>query len=70
MSNQEKNPFHSYAKYSTMAFQMGIILFGSAYGGVKLDEYLVNKFPLFTLIFTLSGLALAMYLILKDLTKK
>lgn len=53
-----------------MAFQMGFIVFGGAFGGVKLDEYLNLQFPIFTLIFSIAGVAIAMYLSLKDLNKK
>lgn len=70
MEKPEKNPYHNYVKYSTIAFQMGITLFGFAYGGVKLDEYLNIEFPAFTIFLTLAGLALAMYFTLKDLIKK
>lgn len=69
MSKPEKNPFHNYVKYSSLAIQMGLILFGFAYGGVKLDEYIELKFPAFTIVLTLGGLAVAMYLSLRDLTK-
>jgi hypothetical protein len=58
-----------------MAFQMGIIILGSAYGGVKLDEYLQKKqvfetdFPIFTVVLSIFGLAAALYLFLKDLMR-
>jgi hypothetical protein len=59
-----------------MAFQMGVIVFGSAFGGVKLDQYLKNHqiieidFPVFTFSFTIIGVAIAMYFFLKDLFNK
>lgn len=71
----KKPPLNSFVIYSSMAFQMGIIIFGSAYGGVKLDEYtkahgyIMAEFPIFTLTFTILGVAIAMYLFLKDLFK-
>ena len=62
----KKNPLNSYAKYSSIAFQMGLTIFGGTYLGVKLDEYLENEFPLFTVIFSLVSVALAMYYSIKD----
>jgi len=58
-----------------MAFQMGIIIFGSAIGGVKLDEYTKShhyidvQFPIFTVSFTLLGVVIAIYFFLRDLFK-
>ena len=58
--------FRNYSRYSGMAIQMGVIIAGGSYGGVKLDEYL-DLSPLFTLICSLTAIALSMYLIIKDL---
>ncbi len=75
MPNSKKNPLNNFIIYSSMAFQMGIIILGSAYGGVKLDEYLQAKhfietdFPIFTVVLSIFGLAAAMYLFLKDLMR-
>jgi uncharacterized membrane protein YedE/YeeE len=53
-----------------MAFQMGVIILGSAWGGVELDKYLDTwEFPVFTLVFSILGVFLALYLSLKDLIK-
>ncbi len=50
-----------------MAFQMGIIIFGSAWAGIELDKYVQSlSFPLFTVIFVLLGVFAALYLTLKD----
>ena len=54
---------------------MGVIVFGSAYGGVKLDEYTkanhyINfEFPVFTLSFTILGVIISMYFFVKDILK-
>lgn len=53
-----------------MAFQMGVIILGGAYGGVKLDAYLQWKFPVFTVVFSISSVAIAMYFSLRDFLKK
>jgi F0F1-type ATP synthase assembly protein I len=53
-----------------MAVQMAAIIVGGVLGGIKLDEYLQLKFPLFTLVLTLLGVFLAMYYFIKDVIKK
>lgn len=53
-----------------MAFQMGITVMASAWGGVKLDEYLQWKFPVFTVVFSLLGVTLAVYISIRDFIKK
>jgi len=58
----KKKPANDFIKYSSMAFQMGFIILGSTYGGVKLDKYLQWKFPVFTVLFAISSVAIALYL--------
>jgi F0F1-type ATP synthase assembly protein I len=53
-----------------MAFQMGIIVFGAAFGGIELDKYITSiAFPLFTIIFIIFGVFAAVYISLKDFIK-
>lgn len=67
-----KNPkksLNDYAKYSSIAFQMVVIILLGTYLGVKLDEWLnINK-PVFTLFFSLISVVLAIYYVVKDLLK-
>ncbi len=42
-----------YAKYSTLAFQMIVIIVAGAFGGRALDGWLDLGFPVFTLVLTL-----------------
>ena len=67
--NKPASQLRKYSYYSGLAIQMGIIIAAGAYGGVKLDGYLQVS-PLFTLIGSLGGIALSMYLIIKDLKIK
>jgi len=62
----KKNPLNNYAKYSSIAFQMGLTVFGLTYLGVKLDEYLKLDFPIFTVILSLVSVAIAMYNSIRD----
>lgn len=70
MQTSKKKPPNSFIKYSSMAFQMGVIILGGAYGGVKLDAYLQWGFPVFTVVFSISSVAIAMYFSLRDFLKK
>lgn len=69
---QQKNStgFASYAKYSALAIQAGLIIFGGTFGGFKLDSYLNLKFPIFTLVFSLSAVFVAIWLLIRDVLKK
>jgi uncharacterized membrane protein len=51
-----------------MAFQMVIIIGLGVFGGIKLDDWLQLRFPLFTLVLSLTGVALSIYFMIKDLT--
>ena len=66
---KELKKLDSFAKYSTMAFQMVIIIGAGVFGGIKLDEWLHMRFPLFTLVLSLAAVALSIYYMIKDLTK-
>jgi hypothetical protein len=56
----------NFAKYSGLAFQMlGTIGLG-VYGGLKLDEWQQNKFPLWTLVLSLGSVAGSLYLLIKQ----
>lgn len=70
--NPEKKPhkqLNAYAKYSSLAIQMAVIIGGGCYGGFKLDEYYRNSTPVFTIVLSLVSIAFAMYIVLKDLIK-
>ncbi|WP_372754836.1 AtpZ/AtpI family protein [Labilibaculum sp.] len=59
----------SIAKYSGLAFQMIAIILVVLFGGFKMDEYLGNDFPLFTIIGAFVGVILSLYFALKDLLR-
>ena len=64
-----QKPLSAYAKYSSLGVQMAVIIGGGCYGGHKLDEYYQNKTPVFTIVLSLVAIAIAMYIVLKDLIK-
>ncbi len=67
--NQNKKSLENYAKYSSIAMQMLAIILLGVFGGIKLDEWLDLGFPVFTLVFTLLSVILAIYYVIKDLLK-
>jgi hypothetical protein len=60
----------SYAKYSGLAFQMGIIIFLGTWGGYKLDQYFGFESHVLTLILSILSVFIALYTALKDVLKK
>jgi hypothetical protein len=65
----EKSP-RSYMRYATMGTQMLIVIGLGVFAGIKLDQWLEFKFPLFTVVLSLVSVVTAMYLAVKDLLKK
>lgn len=69
-SKEKKKALKAYARYSSIAFQMLVIILAGVFGGRELDRWLDIGFPLFTLIFTILGVVLAIYSVIRDLLKK
>ena len=69
-SKEKRPPLESYARYSSLAFQMFAIIGFGIFGGVKLDEWLKIGFPVFTVLLSILSVAAAIYTAIKDLIKK
>jgi len=70
MEKQIARPPSKGANYLGYAFQMGILTFLGAYGGMKLDEKTGNHY-IFVILFSLIAITLSMYYIIrKELPKK
>lgn len=69
-SKKEKKALNSYARYSSIAFQMVVIMLAGVFGGRELDRWLELQFPVFTLVLTILAVILAIYFVIKDLLKK
>lgn len=67
---EKSNPLNTYARYSSLAFQMMAIVLLFVYGGYKLDQWIEWTFPLFKLLLSLIGVILAIYFAIKDFIKK
>ena len=65
---EKSSPIHQYATYSNLAFEMGAIIALGVFGGIKLDK-LLNVSPLFTIVCSLAGIAISLYLIIRSTMK-
>ncbi|MFP4662974.1 MAG: AtpZ/AtpI family protein [Bacteroidales bacterium] len=64
--NKKTDPVKSYARFSGIVFEMLAIIGGGAWAGVKLDESRDGDFPLFTIILSLLAVAIALYVVIKQ----
>ncbi len=66
----KKKLFDSYARYSTIAVQMLVIILIGVFGGIELDKLIKLEFPVFTVVLSILSVILAIYYVTKDLIKK
>ena len=64
-----KKNLRDYARYSNLGFMLIAVILAAFFIGLKVDKWIPTGFPQFTLLFTVGGLALTLYLVLKDLLK-
>ena len=67
MESQPKknNSFNSYAKYSSIAIQMFVIIGVGSFIGIKIDEHFGNINKLWTIILSLSSTIIAMVFVIR-----
>ncbi|MBR5983426.1 MAG: AtpZ/AtpI family protein [Bacteroidales bacterium] len=70
MDSKEKgDKFNSslgkWARYTSLAFEMGIVIFAGAFGGLKLDEYFGTEKPWFTVALSLFAVFASIYIVIK-----
>lgn len=53
-------------KYSGMSTKIALAILAGVYSGKYLDEYWALETPIFTLVLSMVGLALALYIIIKE----
>ncbi len=68
-NKEQKSLYFAYARYSSMAFQTGIVIGMFTWGGFELDKWLETS-PIFLAIGLLLGLVIGVYLSIKDFIKK
>lgn len=61
-----KKQANSYIKYSGLGIQMALIITFCALGAVQIDKYASTK-PIFTVIGSLAGVALSLYVFIKQI---
>lgn len=59
-----------FIKYSNIAIRMIIIILAGVFAGIKLDEYLELNTSVFTLIFSIVAVVMAMYVIIREISSK
>ena len=57
---------NKFVRFSTLAFEMGIIIFCGTYGGVWLDDYFELNTPVFTIVLSLFSVFTSLYLVIKQ----
>ena len=55
-----------YARYSGLVFQMIAIVLIILWGGIELDKYLENDFPIFAILGAIGGVILSIYYTIRE----
>ncbi|MFA6126456.1 MAG: AtpZ/AtpI family protein [Bacteroidales bacterium] len=63
----EKRSLKDYARYSNLAFKLIAVILAAFFIGWQVDKWINTGFPIFTLIFSITGIILSLYLLIKDL---
>ncbi|MFO7656201.1 MAG: AtpZ/AtpI family protein [Bacteroidales bacterium] len=66
---QSQRNLSDYARYSGIAFQMIVVILAGVYFGKKMDGWFETTNSIFTAVFSLLGVILAIYFVIKDLIK-
>jgi fumarate reductase subunit D len=69
-SSEKWTYLKAYGKYSSMVFQMIIIVLIGTFGGRELDKILEMKHPVFTIILILVSAFLSLFYLFRTLFKK
>lgn len=64
--SKNKNPLNKAARLSGIAIQMGVIIGLGSWAGYALDEKYETPKPYFTLVLALVAIAVALYLVIKE----
>lgn len=66
---EQKKSANNYLKYSSLAFQLVVIICAGVFGGILLDKKINVTFPLFTVSLSIISIILSLYYVVKDFTK-
>lgn len=65
-SKDKKETLNKFIRFSSIAFEMGLIIGGGTYGGVYLDEKFNLETPVFTIVLSLLSVFTALYIVIKQ----
>lgn len=70
MTNQKNNNnrFKNYLRFTTIVWEMLVIIGAGTWGGFELDKNREGDFPLFTVILSLVSVFIAIYIVIKQTT--
>jgi F0F1-type ATP synthase assembly protein I len=66
---KKKKSLDSYARFSSIAFQMLAIILVGVFGGIKLDEWLKLSVPVFTIVLSILAVIASIYSVTRDLMR-
>jgi len=66
---KKKKRLNNYARFSGVGFQMLATIGVGVWGGIKLDNNYPNNYQVFTVICSLISIGVALYLVIKQVTK-
>lgn len=64
---KKNNTLNSYARFSSIAIQMFVIIGIGTFGGIKIDDYFQNKNDLFTIILSLLSVILSILYVVRSI---
>ncbi len=67
---KKKRSLDNYTRYSSIAFQMLIIILIGVFGGIMLDKWLKMHVPVFTILFSILSVILSIYTVTRGLLKR
>lgn len=67
--NQKKNPPDKYLEFINIAIQMGVIIAAGVFLGIWLDKKYPNTFSAFTIGFSLLGVFIALYQVIRRVSQ-
>lgn len=70
MNIRNRSGYNKYVRFSTLALQMGLIIGLATWGGTEIDEAIGDaKFPIWTLVLSLSGVGGSLYLAIREVIR-
>ncbi|MBO4543117.1 MAG: AtpZ/AtpI family protein [Bacteroidales bacterium] len=68
--DKKRPPAHDYVRYTSLGIQMVVIVCFFVFIGYKCDHWLNLQLPVCTLVFSLFGIGISIYIAIKDFLSK